>query len=178
MKKRNVLKWIAFGIAIAINLFILANSFVSGDASTTESSAVINTTANVINNISPGAVTSNNFDTFVGFIRKLFGHFGLFAISGLANTWALYLFLKDGKHGHFLDLVGISFLDGFVVAWLSETIQLFIPGRSGSSADVLIDALGYFIGVLLVILILFLAKKPIFSKIEQEEKWVVDGSLF
>mgnify|MGYP003312611000 CR=1 FL=1 len=178
MKKRNVLKWIIFGIALAINIFIIVNSFITGDASTAESNAVINTTANVVNSLSPGLVTSSNFNNFVGLIRKLFGHFGLFAISGLITTWSLYLFLKGQKHGYFLDIIGISFLDGLVVAWVSEFVQLFVPGRSGSAADVLIDMIGYFIGVLLVILILFLAKKPIFSKIEQEEKWVVDGSLF
>ena len=170
MKKGNVFKWIVFGFALAINVFILINSFITGDASTAESNAVISTAVNVINNISPGTVSSNNFESFVRFIRKLFGHFGLFAISGLLTTWALYFFLKDGKHGHFLDISGISFLDGLVVAWLSELIQLFIPGRSGSSVDVLIDLLGYLIGVLLVILILFLAKKPIFPKYKQEEK--------
>ena len=168
MKKRNVLKWIIFGIAVAINLFILANSFVTGDASSIESSAVVNTTAGVINNLSPGSVTNENLESFTGFVRKLFGHFGLFAVSGLFSTWAIYLFSQEYKINYFLYIGGVSLVAGLAIAWLSETIQLFMPGRSASAVDVLIDFVGYFIGVLLVIFIFFLAKKPIFSKTKQE----------
>ena len=171
MKKKNILKYIVLGIAIAINLFILANSFVGGDASTAESSAITETTANVINGIRPGTLTNENFEGFVVFIRKVFGHFALFGLSGVLSTWAVYLFLKGGKYNYFLHFGSISLLAGFCLASLSEVIQLFVPGRSGSVEDILIDTFGYFIGVLLVIFILFLAKKPIFSKIEQEEKW-------
>lgn len=170
MKKRNILKWIIFGIALAINIFILANSFVTGDASTVESQTIVSTTGEIINSISPGLVNNSNLESFTGFVRKLFGHFGLFAVSGIFSTWSIYLFLKDTKFCYFLYLGGISLFGGLCIAWLSETIQLFMPGRSASAADVVIDILGYFIGVLLVIFIFFLAKTPIFTKNKQEEK--------
>ena len=170
MKKRNILKWIIFGVALATNLFILANSFVNGDASTAESSAITNTAAGAINSISPGTVTNNNIDSFVVLIRKLFGHFGLFGISGVFTTWTFYLFCKNTKFNYFIHFGLLSLLAGFGFAWLSEFIQLFMPGRSGSVNDVLINFLGYFIGDLLVIFILFLAKKPIFQKQIQLEK--------
>ncbi len=178
MNKRNILKWIIFGFAIAINLFIIANSFVSGDASTAESSAVVSTTAGVINGISPGLVTSENLEHFTGVVRKLFGHFGLFALSGFVSTWSAYLFCRDGKYNYFLYFAGTSTFAGLVLAWFSELVQVFMPGRSGSAADVAIDFIGYFIGVLLVILILFFAKKPIFSKNREQEKWANWDSLF
>lgn len=171
MKKRNVLKYIVLAIALAINLFILANSFVGGDASTAESAAITESTANVINGISPGTLSASNYENFIVFVRKVFGHFGLFGLSGVLSTWSLYLLLKGGKYNYFLHFGSISFLFGFGLATLSEVVQIFIPGRSGSVEDILIDTIGYLIGVLLVILILFLAKKPIFSKNEQEEKW-------
>ena len=170
MKKRNILKWIIFAIAIAINLFIFANSFVSGDASTVESSVVVSTTAGIVNGISPGLVNNGNLESFTGFIRKLFGHFGLFAFSGVATTWTIYLFLSETKFNSFWSIGGNSLFAGLAVAFVSELIQVFMPGRNGSAADVAIDMIGYFIGVLLVILIIFLAKKRISSKTKQEEK--------
>ena len=178
MKKRNILKWIIFVIAIAINLFILANSFVSGDASTVESSAVVSTTAGIVNGISPGLVNNGNLEGFTGLIRKLFGHFGLFAVSGAVTTWAAYLFLRETKFNSFWSIGGNSLFVGLAVAFISELIQVFMPGRNGSAADVAIDMIGYFIGVLLVILIIFLAKKRISSQTEQEEKWAKSDSLF
>ena len=173
MKKDKVLKWIIFSVALATNLFILINSFIFGDASTAESNVITNSAASAINSIAPGTITRNNYENLVVFIRKVFGHFGLFGFSGLISTWAIYLFTRDTKFDLFYGFGGISLLFGFALSWLSEFVQLFIPGRSGAVADVLIDLGGYFIGVLLVIFILFLAKKPIFPKRLQQEKSAV-----
>ena len=170
MNKRNILKWIIFGVAIATNLFILANSCVYGDASTAESSAITGTAANLINGIVPNTINNSNAESFIVLIRKVFGHFGLFAFSGAFSTWAFYLFCSNSKLRFFAFFGSISLLFGFTVAWISEFIQLFIPGRSGSVMDVGINFLGYFIGVLLVIFIIFLAKKPIFQKDLKQEK--------
>lgn len=170
MKKQKYLKWIIFSIALAINLFILINSFIFGDASTAESNAITSTAADAINSVSPGSITKGNFEFFVGLIRKVFGHFALFGLSGVFTGWTLYLFLKDTKWSYHLTLLLYSLIIGFAIAWLSEFIQLFIPGRSGSTSDVAIDLIGYFIGVLLVIFANFIAKKPIFSKQVIEEK--------
>lgn len=164
MKKYNILKWIIFSIAVAINLFIIVNSCLTGEASTAASNSFIGGMSSTINAISPGSVNSSNKETFVMIVRKLFGHFGLFGLSSCFTTWACYLFLKDTKVKWFLWEGLISFGIGFFVAGLTELIQLFIPGRSGSIIDVLIDATGYLIGVLLVILIIFAAKKPIFTR--------------
>ena len=170
MKKRNILKWIIFSVALATNLFIIVNSFISGDASNAESSVITNTAASAINGISPGTVTNENFESFTVLIRKIIGHFGLFCFSGALTTWAFYLFAKDTKFNYFIRFGLLSLLFGICLSWLTEFIQLFVPARSGSVTDVLIDFLGYFIGVLLVIFILFLAKKPIFQNQNQEEK--------
>jgi len=170
MKKRNYLKWILLGLSIAISGFIIVNSFISGDASTAESNTVVNSTASFINIFKPGAINETNKEGFIVLIRKVFGHFGLFGLSGFATTWTFYLFLKESKFSYFLHFGGLSLAVGLAIAWLSEAIQVFMPGRSGSASDILIDLAGYFIGVLLVIFILFLAKKPIFTKVIQEEK--------
>ena len=170
MKKRNILKWIIFSVALATNLFIIVNSFIFGNASTAESSAVTNAAAGVINSISPGSINKGNMESFVVLVRKLFGHFALFGFSGVFSTWTFYLFCKDTKFNYFIHFGCLSLLFGFAVAYLGEFIQLFTPGRSGSVADVVINFLGYFMGDLLVIFVLFLAKKPIFQLQKQEEK--------
>lgn len=170
MKKDKILKWIIFSVAIATNLFIIANSFLFGDASTAESSAVTNAAAGAINTFSPGTVNKGNMESFVVLVRKLFGHFALFGFSGVFSTWTFYLFCKDTKFNYYIHFGCLSLLFGFAIAYLGEFIQLFTPGRSGSVTDVLINFTGYFIGDLLVIFVLFLAKKPIFQKQIQLEK--------
>lgn len=171
MKKSNILKWIIFAVALATNIFILVNSFMFGDASNAESSAITSTAASVVNGVLPGTVTKDNYESFIVIIRKVFGHFGLFGFSGVFTTWSIYFFVKQSKFNYFIHFSCLSLLFGFWIAWLSEFVQLFVPGRSGSVTDVVIDFAGYFIGVLLVILILFLAKKPVFQKQKQQEKW-------
>lgn len=169
MKKYLFLKWFIFSIAVAINLFILINAFINGEVSASESNSVAHTAADVINTVKPETITPKNFPSFAFSLRKLVGHFGLFALSGGFTSWSLYLFIKDTKVGYFLWqlLIGLGY--GLLLAVVTELAQLFVEGRSGTFADVGIDFGGYFIGVFLVFLILLLKKSPIFKKEKQAE---------
>lgn len=169
MKKYTVLKWIIFSVAIATNIFIIVNSCISGGVSANQSNVIANAAEKIINGIKPGSINNENYSNFASLIRKLFGHFGLFCFSGVFTTWTFYLFLNNTKLNYFLKFSGVSFGVGIAIAGLSEFIQIFVPGRSGSIADVGIDSAGYLIGVLLVIFILFLAKKPIFNRVKKEK---------
>ena len=51
MKKKQILKWFILAIAVAINLFILINAFINGEASAKESNVIAHTAADVINTI-------------------------------------------------------------------------------------------------------------------------------
>ena len=164
MKKRDILKWFILAIAVAINLFILINAFLNGEVSAKESNDVAHTAADVINTVKPETITPQNFDSFAFDIRKIFGHFLLFALSGGFTTWAGYLFLKNTKLGYFVWELLLTFGFGFSLALITEFAQVFVEGRTGAWMDVGIDSLGYFIGVLPVILILLLKKSPIFLK--------------
>lgn len=164
MKKREILKWFILAIAVAINLFILVNAFINGDTSAKESNSVAQTAADVINTVKPETITPKNFDKFAFDIRKIFGHFLLFALSGGFTTWTEYLFLKNTKTGYFVYQLCFTFAFGFLLALTSEFAQLFVDGRTGAWSDVGIDSLGYFIGVFPVILTLLLKKSPIFLK--------------
>ena len=162
MKKQKILKWFILSIAVAINLFILINAFINGEASAKESNGIAQTFANIINAFRADTVTQENFEHFAFYIRKAVGHFGLFAFSGLFTTWSLYLFIKETKAGYFLWQMLMSLGFGFVVAVVSEFVQIFVDGRYGAWTDVGIDFSGYFIGFSLIFLILLLRKSPIF----------------
>ena len=164
MKKKEILKWFILAIAIAINLFILINAFINGEVSAKESNTVAHTAVDVINTVKPETITPKNFDKFAFDLRKVLGHFMLFAFSGGFTTWSLYLFLKNTKVGYFLWQLLFTFLFGFSLALITEFAQVFVEGRTGAWLDVGIDSSGYFIGVLPVILILLIRKSPIFLR--------------
>lgn len=164
MKKYQILKWVIFSIAVAINLFILINAFMNGEASAKESNSVAHTAADAINTIKPETITPSNFPQFAFNLRKAVGHFGLFALSGGFTSWALYLFVKETKVGYFLYQLAMTLGFGLLLAVLTELAQILVDGRYGTFADVGIDFAGYFSGVFLVFLIFLLIKSPIFKK--------------
>ena len=164
MKKYQFLKWFIFAIAVAINLFILINAFINGEVSAKESNTIAHTTADVINTIKPETITPQNFDRFAFDLRKVVGHFGLFALSGGFSSWATYLFSKDTKLGYFVTQIIADLSFGFVMAMVSEFVQIFVDGRTGAWADVGIDFCGFFLGFLVVFLIFLLRKSKIFHK--------------
>ena len=167
MKKQSSLKWIMLGVAIVINVFILANACINGSASAEESGRVAKFLASIINFFAHDAINSSNFDTFAAVMRKLIGHFGLFVADGLASTYALHLFVKNTKFKCVYYQIGSSLIFGFLVAAISEIIQIFTPDRYGTWGDIGIDFAGYFVGTGIVILILFLTHQVTFKKEEK-----------
>ena len=164
MKKRQTLKWIILIIAIAINIFIIVNAFINGDLSAKESNTIAHTTAEVINTVKPETITEQNFDRFAFDLRKILGHFLLFAFSGFFSSWTTYLFSKDTKTGYFLTQAVMDLTFGFVMALLSEFVQIFIKGRTGAWTDVGIDFAGFSLGFLVIFLVFLLKKSKIFNK--------------
>ncbi|MBO8427801.1 MAG: VanZ family protein [Firmicutes bacterium] len=87
-------------------------------------------------------------------VRKSIGHFGLFAVTALALVIFLLIeFKKDWIK--MLSLV-LSLIPGFLLAFLSELIQYFTPGRGPSWTDVGIDFAGYAFTVIIVLLVWFI----------------------
>ena len=105
------------------------------------------------------AINDSNIDTFTLVVRKLVGHFGLYAFSGGLSSWAIYMWIKPLRWYKPYIYVLISVIFGFLFSGLTELIQLFIPGRSGQFTDVLIDFGGYIIGTLILLTILFIIFK-------------------
>lgn len=173
--KRKKVLYIIFTViscllAVAINVYIIIHSCLDAEASTQASEGVVEATENIVNTINPGAITPANHDSFASFIRKAFGHFGLFAVSGLLSSIAFYLSMKNFKKCKAHLILAISLFFGFSMGAITETIQMHVPGRSGEFADVMIDFSGYVTGLFIVGLILFLVIRGIRKKEEKQLK--------
>ena len=167
-KKYLILTIIICVLATAINAYIIMHSCLDAIRSSQASQVVVDVSEDAINTISPGTITEANHESFASFIRKAFGHFGLFVISGLLSPLAIYLVINPFKWSkHYLNvIIGLSF--GLMIAAITEIIQLNVPGRSGEFTDVLIAFSGYLVGALIVGLILFLILRRQKCKIKEQ----------
>lgn len=143
-------------LAVAINVYIIVHSCLDAAQSTEASNCVVQVSEDVVNTVSPGTITAENHAEFATFIRKAFGHFGLFMISGLLSSLAFYFALSPNKWAKQFIIAPIGLAFGLFMGALTEVIQLNVPGRSGEFKDVLIDYSGYLLGALIIGLILFL----------------------
>lgn len=167
-KKYLIFMIISIVLALAINAYIIMHSCLDAAASSQQSQGVVEVSEEVVNTVAPGTITPENHDSFATFIRKAFGHFGLFVISGLFSSLAVFLSFNPLKWSkHYLNVtIGLTF--GLIIAAITEIIQLNVPGRSGEITDVLIDFSGYLLGALIVGLVLFLVIRNINKKSEEQ----------
>ncbi len=167
LSKKYLIWTIIFSvIALAINAYIIIHSCLDAMQSTEASSGVIEVTEEVVNTVAPGTITPENHDSFVTIVRKAFGHFGLFMVSGFFSSLAFYLAISPFNKQKYYQIIIIALSFGLLMGLVTETIQLYVPGRSGEITDVLIDFSGYLLGFLIILLILFL----IIRHILKEEK--------
>lgn len=168
VSKKYLIWTIVFSvIALAINVFIIVHSCLDASVSTEASSGVTEVVEEIINDIKPGTITPENHDSFVTIVRKAFGHFGLFMVSGFFSSLAFYLSISPFNKQKYYQIIIIALAFGLLMGLITETIQLFVPGRSGEITDVLIDFSGYLLGFLIILLILFLIIRHIYK---QEKK--------
>ena len=146
-------------LATAINAYIIMHSCLNASQSSEASSGVVDFFENIINSIKPGTINTENHGAFVNFIRKAFGHFGLFAVSGLLSSLAIYLAFNPLKWSKYWMLIASSLTFGLLMGATTEIIQLNVPGRSGEFKDVMIDFSGYLLCFLIILLILFLINR-------------------
>lgn len=114
------------------------------------------------------AIDDDNFNDFAGFLRKAAGHFMLFLVTAIFGIIFFYFYFDDIKVWWLM--LSMSLGTGLLVAGLSELIQKFTDGRSGLWSDVGIDFLGYFIGTVLTIGIIFLIRLIKSKRKPEEEK--------
>ena len=155
-KKYLIVTIITILLALLINAYIIMHSCLDAASSSESSKGVIDTTQEIINDIKPGTINESNYSDFATFIRKAFGHFGLFAISGFLTSLAVFLVINPFKWSKYYMPIILSLEFGLLMGLITELIQLNVSGRSGELMDVLIDFSGYLLGFLLILLILFL----------------------
>ena len=104
-----------------------------------------------------GAITKDDYEDFNLSVRKSIGHAMMFGVTQIFTFLAIYMFFYDKKQWWVLALISLG--AGIALASISELIQFFIPLRSGTFVDVLIDLSGVTVGLALVVGVLLLIKK-------------------
>lgn len=141
---------LAWGAALLLWVgFVWGHSLVGGAASSAESGRVV---ALLRPLFEATGVTDLDLMTFV--VRKC-AHFSEYAVlGGIARTFWTRVSRELGSRAsssrHRVLLAGLVLTA--LVPCLDETIQLFVPGRSGSPRDVAIDLAGVATGALLTCL--------------------------
>lgn len=130
-------------LSLSINVFILIEGATNGGDSSNQSLGITNWLIDIAKEVDPngGFASDSNFAHVV--TRKLFGHFGLFALDGILST-LMFVFMDEFMDRKKEIIISIL-MYGFFFAFVSELVQYFTPGRYMSMVDVLIDYSGYVI---------------------------------
>ncbi len=139
--RRCAVRVLTLGSALAAALFIFCNSLQTGPQSGSRSGAVMECIQHVFAAL--GLRAESCPSEFM--IRKL-GHFSEFALLGICLLAALCSFTAKP-----LRELGWILFAALSVGVLDESIQLFVPGRSGEVRDVLIDFAGAAAGIVLAL---------------------------
>lgn len=136
-------------VLVAWVCFVWGHSLVPGVASDAESLSVVARVSPLL-----GALGIRGTHAMNHVVRKL-GHFSEYLVLGIVASWALRPAEKDRV------VVGSSPTDGVahagtwatlavcvLVPCVDETIQLFVPRRSGMLSDVCLDMVGCACGLL------------------------------
>ena len=148
-----ILKKLIFALRIALALtviIIFSFSLKNGEESTDQSNWVAQQMQAVTDFIEDTTGIEVN-------VRKV-GHFSEFAVLG-TEAILLYIFNRRYEFSRLFNVFAV----GLTTAVCDESIQLFVPGRSGQIKDVGIDMLGFVCGALLTsgiyYLIMFIKKR-------------------
>lgn len=147
MKKKIAITVPAAVLLLALYILIFGFSAQDGEQSGSLSRMVSEKCVELFNNISGGKWTEAFRESLAEYfehpIRKL-AHFSEYACMGILLYILWSQWLKRGKRLYLLIVLWV-----FCSAGLDEFHQLFVPGRYGSFADVLLDTCGGAFGMLL-----------------------------
>lgn len=149
---KTTIKRLIFGILIIINcLTIFYFSNIVADNSCKQSSKIVELVSNLVPSIkkmNESEKTTLKEEVLTPIVRKT-AHFLIYALLGV---WTIN-FAKTFEKFKISKIVIISFLFCMFYAITDEFHQTFVIGRSGEIRDVLIDSLGSFTGMMLVLFI-------------------------
>ena len=137
---------VLFTLALAATVyFIFANSLEIARESSARSQQVMALLNGLLGRAGLGPLSEHT-------VRKL-AHFCEFALLGFWFMLCLRVYTR-----HFIRHVSWPLFFGLLTAVIDETIQLYVPGRSSSVKDVLLDFSGVLAGLFLALLILLFVR--------------------
>ena len=129
--------------------FIFSNSLQIADVSEGASGRVLGLLQGILRRLGlPGAA-----DRLTMHIVRKLAHFCEYMLEGFLLMLCLRVYTR-----HFFKHVSWPMLGGLLTALTDETIQLFVPGRSGQVTDVWIDFSGVMTGLLAGLILLGLVR--------------------
>lgn len=133
---------VLFTAALAATVyFIFSNSLEIARESSARSQQVMELLNSLLGRVGMGPLSEH-------FVRKL-AHFCEFSLLGFWFMLCLRVYTR-----HFVRHVSWPLFFGLLTAVIDETIQLYVPGRSSSVKDVLLDFSGVLTGLFIALLIL------------------------
>ena len=154
MSKKRLILGIIFTTLYVITIaMIVKYSFENGTKSIESSSGVTDVVGSVVETIAPDKVDTKKPE-FASLIRKLFGHFGLFAANCLFGMLGLYLLLSK----KWLHIIIVSTI-GIILSIVTEYFQILAGDRRFSVTDMLINAGGCLLGLILGYAVLLIYNK-------------------
>ena len=147
MEKRAKNRFLYFLILSLWILFIFSNSLRPGDASNAQSTEVTGSLNDLL------ALFGGSFSLSSALVRAL-AHVGEFFVLGALLSVSAPVFQRySASYLLCTSLIGIG------AALLDESIQYFVPGRSMSPADIVLDTVGSALGFWLLTTILLFWKR-------------------
>lgn len=143
LKQRK--KWIFLIVYLIYISLIFANSLDPADVSSIKSGAVLQFLNHLF--FADQAILTEHI------VRKL-AHFTEYAGAGILGWLAFSQWVQD-RGQRMID----TCFAGLLIAFCDETIQLFVPGRSGQVSDMWIDVSGYLLGTICMLVLSHLMKK-------------------
>ena len=129
--------------------FIFSNSLQIAEVSESSSGRVLGLMQGVLRRLGlPGAA-----DRLTMHIVRKLAHFSEYMLEGFLLMLCLRVYTR-----HFFKHVSWPILGGLLTALTDETIQLFVPGRSGQVTDVWIDFSGVLTGLVVGLILLGLIR--------------------
>ena len=129
--------------------FIFSNSMAVADVSSVSSGRVLQLLQAVLRRLGHPALAQR---LTMHIVRKL-AHFCEYLLEGFLLMLCLRVYTR-----HFFKHVSWPMLGGLLTALTDETIQLFVPGRSGQVTDIWIDFSGVMTGLLVGLILLGLVR--------------------
>ena len=106
---------------------------------------------------------ATDIPNFLYQVRKGIGHFGAFLVFGIFSTLTFFMWFKPKR---WFFTVPVNFLQGFLLAALTEYIQTFVPKRYGAWSDVQLDYFGFLCSAILITIgaVIYIIVKKIKNK--------------